>query len=177
MNKFKMNALALLALGMIASNTASAHTIQSKVVYKGRETVNQVLTGNTCGVLIDTVVAIQNTSHCYEVSMHFGSPRMGFKKNLNVRSQYTKKHESSFPERKTCALNLDGTVAGDAVFDAESNEVYTRFFSGMHKEGSHQYDYFLKFSPETLLPQEAAYHELSWFTDRLVECIDLKAAE
>ena len=157
-----------LFLVLIASNSF-AQSYLSGTSYVGKETVNQQLTGNSCKVLIGQVQSINNATNCFDLNYSFGSPSI-VKNNLNLNSAFTKVES----DRKTCAVNLDGSITGDEIFNAESDSVYTRLYSGMLKEGHTQYDYFLKISPDSRLPQEAAIHSMSFFSEKLVECVDLQ---
>lgn len=158
--------------------TAMASTLNLKAsqVYLGDELVNDSATGKHCSVTIENVDPQSATGkYCYEIRMLLSTanaivPQQPF----TLNSRVTNIDLPGYPENKTCATNLDGSVAGSAIYGDDTGVIYTQLFSGENQSGHDQYDYFLTISPTTKLASKTRVHVGGWLTETDVDCVHLE---
>ncbi len=161
-------------MGCVATQNLWAQADFSMLRFEGKETVNGRLTGKSCLVVVGQIVPIADSFECFKLEMKIGSPTLGVLKGLSLSSQETGRHLQAAEGRRVCASWANGSTLSEEIFSAKISDYYTRYYSGMQKQGWFtQKDFFLKVSPETYLPTEAAVNTITAFSEQLVECIDL----
>jgi hypothetical protein len=169
-------ALAILSQFGGTSAWALTHNLIPHTVYGGLEAVGEVRTGNKCFVTIQEVGGLEAKGlHCYSIDFDFNSAREDVPKNtLHVESRVTNYHRPEFPQKRTCAQNIDGTTSGDEIYGTDTTVLYNQIFGGMMKVGDTQFDYFLTLSPLTKEPVRARIHIQNSSVERDLDCVNLE---
>lgn len=166
------------AFTALSSTLATAATLelQTKQVYLGDEYFNEKPTGNKCSVTINDVSTLNAVGkYCYQLEMtiYTANPKVP-KLSLTLESRVTNMDMPEYPQMKTCAMNINGSVSGQEIYGDDTTKIYTQFFSGGEKINHLQYDFELTVSPTTKKASEASVHLTTWSTEDDVSCLDLK---
>ena len=171
---------AILTLGMFGFSTAFADTINvlANQVYGGKELYNESKDGKSCAISIQSVADDSAKGlHCKKIGFVFHSDRSDIPQNvLLVSSRITNYDRPEFPAKRTCAMNVNGTVSGPEIYGDDTSILYSQIFGGETVIGGTQYDYFLTIDPQTKLAVRARVHVTQPLNEYDVDCVNLKEA-
>jgi len=170
-----MKKIILLVLGVLSSYSL-ANTIDIKVgdTYQGYEEINEYLTGRDCAVTVNAITKSKKGMHCYNISLKIVHASMEFASDLKLQSSITNYHRSEYPTLKTCALIQNGSTSSDEIYSEDTTNLVSSIFSGMHKERSTQYDYFMRISKSTKAPFETRIHIMKPLLEKNIDCVNLQ---
>lgn len=156
---------------------ATVNNSQPGDLYIGTEVVNEQATGNLCYLYIDLVQKSLKGQHCSEMLVRsiFSTNTDKFpKEGIVVVSRLTNYHRAEYPQKKTCALSIDGTTSGDNIYEADGSYLYNDIlgWNGIYK-GS-KLDLFVSLSSATKTPVRMRFHKLNWLSESNYDCINLK---
>jgi hypothetical protein len=170
-----MKKLVSCVLGLL-SLSAFAGSLDVKVgdVYQGLEEINEHSTGRDCTVTVNALTKAQKGLHCYDVSLNIIHTGLKLVSDLKLQSSITNYHRSEYPALKTCALTQDGSTSSDEIYSSDTTNLVSSIFSGMHKERSTQYDYFMRISKSTKAPLETRVHVMKPLLEKNIDCVNLQ---
>jgi hypothetical protein len=170
-----MKKIVSFVLGVLSfSSFASSLDIKAGDVYQGLEEINEHSTGRECTVTVNSLIKSQKGFHCFDISLNIIQPGLKLVSDLKLQSSITNYHRSEYPTIKTCALTLDGSTSSDEIFSADTTNLVSSIFSGMHKERSTQYDYFLRISKSLKTPFETRVHVMKPLREINIDCVKLE---
>lgn len=146
-------------------------------LYMGEELLNEQPTGRMCNVAIDSVAAMDSKGrHCSRVQVKIHSadgrvPHEAFSLNSRITNYDTPSYRAGL---RSCAMKLDGSIAGEEIFGEDSTSIYTPFFNGMIEIDDTEFHTFLTLSPRTKLPVRARVHLLSAIEESDIDCVNLR---
>ncbi len=168
----------LLSTIVAGTNLALADTenLNSGETYIGKEAYNENPTGNQCSVKITSVQAFPEKGlHCHTVEFTFSSPRTDLpRQTLRVASRVTNYHRPEFPKLRTCAVNVNGSTAGNDIYGEDTTFLYNQIFGGSHDEDGTRFDYFLTLSPGEKKAVRARIHVMTTFDEYDIDCAGLQ---
>lgn len=146
-------------------------------VYQGFEYKNERPTGLYCYLFVKRVEPSPRGMHCTLMNVQpiFSSKIPGSPDTeWSVLSSVTNYHRREYPERKTCAMTIDGHLDNDDIYSEDTTNIYNRLFSSMVQKNGVQFDFFVKISPENKEPFEFRLHRLSFWSESSWDCLHLK---
>ncbi len=155
---------------------ANVNALTSSSTYKGEEYVNQRRTGQICYVSVSRLKAREGRIHCQDIEWRYASsrddiPKVFFKGETAI----TNEHRVEYPEKITCAMNVNGTSFGDEIYSlSQTSILYTPFFHGLYQEGSTEFHHYLNLSPQSKDLVSARIHVLKMFREYDVDCLHLE---
>ena len=169
--KLIMSTFLLLSL----NSFANTHSLEAGKVYMGRETLNEKATGNACYITIKATAQLSTKGlHCHQAAFQFDSQRADLPESeLVVQSRITNYQREEYPEVKSCAVNVNGSVLGNEIYEEDTTVLYNQIFGGSFRSGLTRYDYFLTFEPVYKEAVRARIHVQGLFSEYDVDCIDL----
>jgi hypothetical protein len=150
--------------------------LAARQTYVGQEYYDEHSTGRTCYVQVNGVRPYsEKGQHCYLVDMRVASLAADVPaQELTVSSRVTNYHRPEFPQKRTCALNIDGTSSGDELYGTDTSMIYNQIFAGQHNENGIRYDYFLTLDPVKKQATRARIHVMRLFTEHDIDCVGLE---